>query len=157
MITRYLRSFLLRYAVLFLCIIIVLGPAASCTIDHRMQSYYAQRENYLTVTATVDHIRYNEAQTELNLGFADMEYTPNSDVDFDDSCTFLLAGENLRRVQSLGIDQRLQLGEEVTFIAAPEFFYNGYAIPIAGFAMEGETLLEFEEGLENLLLWLDEQ
>ena len=42
----------------------------------------------------------------------------------------------------------------VSFMTAPRYFGDGYIMPIVEISVDGEELLSFEEGYENLLEWL---
>ena len=53
-----------------------------------------------------------------------------------------------------GILQKVQLGTTVSFMTAPHYFGDGYIMPIVEISVDGEELLSFEEGYENLLEWL---
>ena len=128
---------------LVLCIIVVFS---SCTSRKEIQ-YYSERNNYITATGTVMHIKYNEKKDALYLGFD--ELLP----EFSDR-TFKIVGKNLTVVQENDIDQKLKLGDHVEFISAPRYFGDGYAMPIVGITVDGEVLLEFEEGYDNWLKWI---
>lgn len=118
----------------------------SCT-TRKMKDYYSQKDNYITATGTISHIAYSEDNTALCLGFS--ELTPT----FDDT-DFEVVGENLLITQRNGIDTKIKVGDQVDFITAPRYFYDGYIMPIVSISVNGECLLEFEEGYANLLEWL---
>ena len=50
----------------------------------------------------------------------------------------------------------LDVGDEIRFVTVPFHFYNGHDLPIVELTKDGVTLLEFEEGKENLLNWVQE-
>ncbi len=114
-----------------------------------MKDYYSQRDNYVCATGTVTHIAYNEDKDALYVGFSDLVPT------FDDDC-FKIVGENLLIVQENGIDEKMEIGDTMEFVTAPKYFGDGYVMPIVEVSIDGEKLLEFEEGFSNLLKWLDE-
>ena len=115
----------------------------SCNSNKKAQ-YYSQKENYINVTGTVSSIKYNKNFTTLYLEFYDLSPV------LDDTC-FKIVGENLKIVQRNGIDEKICLGEQISFITAPKYFGDGYVMPIVGISAKGETLLDFEEGYINLL------
>lgn len=39
----------------------------------------------------------------------------------------------------------------ITFVSAPEYFGDGYCMPIVALSVNGEELLTFDEGVENLI------
>ena len=65
--------------------------------------------------------------------------------------TFEIKGESVAYALENGIEQKLQIGDEIIFTSAPEIFYNGHALPIVHLEVNGEVLLPFEEGYENLM------
>ena len=110
--------------------------------------YYSQKENYINVTGTVSSIKYNDDSSILYIGFEELSPT------LDDTC-LKIVGENLDIVKANKIDEKLKIGEQTTFVTAPKYFGDGYVMPIVAISINGETLLEFEEGYKNLLAWLD--
>lgn len=114
----------------------------------KLQEYYSQKENYVNATGTVSYFSYNDDCTSLYLDFS--ELTPA----FDDTC-FKIVGNNLLIVKSNGIDEKIQLGDQVDFVTAPKYFGDGYVMPIVAITVDGENLLGFDEGLVNLLIWLE--
>ena len=117
----------------------------SCTTS--VIDYYEEKENYVTATGVVSYIQLDE--DGLYIGFSQMDYP------FDDD-TFKIVGENLKIVQQNGIQEKLKLGDTVTIVTAPKYFGDGYVMPIVAISIDGEALLNFEQGYENLLVWLGE-
>jgi len=120
---------------------ILLCTLNACITNQR--EYYSNRDNYINVSGIIDHIKYNEDSSALYIGFTELSPT------LDDN-NFKLVGENLKIAQANGIDSKLQIGDRVTFITAPKYFGDGYVMPIASITVDGEVLLEFEEGYANL-------
>lgn len=135
-----------RIAVLIslLCMMMFL---TSCTAA-KMREYYSQRDNYITATGTVSHIAYNEDETALYIWFS--EITPKLD---DNS--FKIVGDNLQIVHEAGIVDKIKEGDTVSFVTAPRYFGDGYVMPIVAISTSEEEFLMFDEGMENLLKWLD--
>ena len=75
---------------------------------------------------------------------------------FDDTC-FKFVGDNLLLVQKGGIDEKIKVGNRIEIITAPKYFGDGYVMPIVAISINGESLLNFDEGYENLLKWLEQQ
>ena len=107
--------------------------------------YYSDKNNYISATGIVDYIKYSD--DGLYLGFSDL------DPKFSDS-TFKIVGKNFKIVQENGIEEKLEIGDEVEFITAPRYFGDGYIVPIAGISVDGEVLLDFEQGYENYIEWI---
>ena len=111
--------------------------------------YYSQKENYISVTGTVSSIKYNEEATALYIDFSELSPI------LDDTC-FKIVGENLEIVKVNRIDDKLKIGEQITFVTAPKYFGDGYVMPIVAISISGENMLDFEEGYKNLIDWLSE-
>lgn len=113
---------------------------SSCD-TRKMLNYYSDENNYITVVGTVYFINYTSS--ELYLGFENMSEK------LSDDC-FKIAGKNLSIAKNNGIRQKIEIGDEVTFVTAPKYFGDGYVMPIVSVSVEGETLLEFNDGFVNL-------
>ena len=48
------------------------------------------------------------------------------------------------------------IGDTITFVTVPEHRKYSYCIPIVFVSKDGETLLELEEGKENLIEWVNQ-
>lgn len=125
---------------------IMIASLCYCS-SHKEKMYYSQKENYISVNGTVSSIKYNEDSTALYIGFYDLSPT------LDDTC-FKIVGNNLQIVQSNNIDSKLEIGTQISFITAPKYFGDGYVMPIVAVSINGEELLDFENGYINLLNWL---
>ena len=135
------------HVVLNILLILHLFLMSACD-SPEMKGYYLQKDHYIEATGTIIHIKYNENQDELYLGFSDLEPT------FDD-VDFKIVGDNLSVVQQNGIDEKIELGTSVEFITAPRYFGDGYVMPIVGLTVDGEELLSFDEGYEIFMDWLN--
>ena len=120
----------------------------SACYSTKVKEYYKEKDNFVTATGTIIHIAYSKDNTELYLGFSDL--TPT----FDD-IDFKIVGDNLSIVQKNNIDEKIKIGDKIEFITAPRYFGDGYVMPIVAISVNGEELLEFEEGYANFLKWLE--
>ena len=132
-----------RMISLLLCVVFL---AAGCAPVEKQ--YYENRSNYVTVTGTVSHIAYDEEEAALYIG---IEECPEG---FSDT-TFKLAGDGLTIARERGIDVLLKVGSEITFTAAPRYFGDGYVVPLAALSVEDQCLLDFEQGYNGLMNWLN--
>ena len=126
------------------CVLIVL--LCSCNSSEKIK-YYSQKENYISVTGIVSNINYNEDGTALYIDISE------SSPVLDDTC-FKIVGKNLAIVKTKKIDDKLKTGEQISFITAPKYFGDGYVMPMVAISINGESLLDFEEGYNNLMDWL---
>ena len=132
-------------AISLLCLLVF---STACTAQ-KMKEYYSEKSNYVNATGIVTHISYNEDKSALYLGFSDLN------PQFDDN-SFKIVGDNLPIVLQNGIDQKIEIGDQVDFITAARYFGDGYVMPIVEISINEEELLSFEEGFANLLKWLDD-
>lgn len=58
-------------------------------------------------------------------------------------------------MQKNNIDEQIKIGDTIQFVTAPKYFGDGYVMPIVAISVDGEVLLEFEEGYANFLKWLE--
>ena len=128
-------------------ILLTIFTACSYRAQH---DYYSSRDNYVSATGIVDYMAYSENADALYLELS--ELTPA----FDDTC-FKFVGDNLLLVQKGGIDEKIKVGNQIEIITAPKYFGDGYVMPIVAISINGESLLNFDEGYENLLKWLEQQ
>ncbi len=135
-----------KYFVFFLLLSISL-MFASC-YSSRLRDYYNDESNYVNASGVVIHIACNSEEPAIYYGFSDLSRS------FDDIC-FKIVGENFRLVRERGIDRLIAIGDKVEFTTAPRYFGDGYVMPIVSISVDGNTLLEYDEGLANFLEWLE--
>lgn len=116
----------------------------SACSNQRMIEYYTEPSNYIHASGTIHHIQYDTKTNELYLGISEQE------PKFDDT-NFVLDCQSSRMLQESGFIEKLQIGDRISFVAAPRYWGDGYAIPIVSVEHHGETLLDFEVGYANLL------
>jgi hypothetical protein len=133
------------------CIVLLLICSfllCSCSVSNRVLiRYYSEKSNYVTASGVVSHIKDAPERDHLVFGFS--ELSPSMD-----DVSFNFVGANREIVLQRGILQKVQLGTTVSFMTAPHYFGDGYIMPIVEISVDGEELLSFEEGYENLLEWL---
>lgn len=49
----------------------------------------------------------------------------------------------------------LDIGDNITFTTVPFHFYNGHRLPIVELVVDNEVLLDFKDGKENLIEWVN--
>ncbi len=129
------------------CLIVLSGLLTSC-LSIRYRIYYPVKDNYIEVSGVVIYMEYSDDHTVLYIAFSDM------DRKLDDR-TFEIVGENLRIVEKNGIDDKIKIGDRVTFVTAPKYFGDGYVMPIVAISANGESLLDFDEGFKNFMDYLN--
>lgn len=132
-----------------LFLIFIILTLISCDAK-QMREYYSDKDNYVVATGTVTHIKYNDDKTALYLGLSRVEGPAYNN-------TYKFVGENLTIVRDNGIDSKLKPGDCIEFVTAPESFGDGYVPYLVGITVNGEKLLDFEEGFVNLNKWLEDK
>ena len=113
----------------------------------QLKNYYSEKNVYVTVSGEISWL--NLKDKGLYLAFQEEGLTGP----YDDY-TFGIEGKNFDLLLEKNIEDLLHIGDKVEFITAPRYFGNGYIMPIVSLTVDGEVLLEFEEGYSNLLEWL---
>ena len=114
-----------------------------------MREYYSDKDNYVVATGTVTHIKYSN-DGALYIGLSRVEGHAYNN-------TYKFVGKNMTIVRNNGIGNKLKIGDRIEFVTAPDSFWDGYTPYLVGITINGETLLEFEEGFVNLNKWLEEE
>ena len=129
---------------LFLMLMTICFLLASCTAS-KEYTYYADKDNFVSVTAKIDYVSIEEESGTLYLKLADL---PNI---FSDNY-FKIIGPNLDIIKNNGGYSLLTAGKEITCITAPKYFGASYVMPIVALTINDNVLLEFEEGYQNFIL-----
>ena len=138
---KYKLPISLWWIVILLCI-------TGCDSE-QMIDYYCEKDNYISATGVVTHITYSNSMDQIYIAFDEMDYS------FSDN-NFKIVGKSLTIAQENGLDAKLDIGDKVVFCCAPRYFGDGYVIPIVALSVEGEVLLDMDEGIVNLGEWLSE-
>ena len=109
----------------------------------RMLEYYSDDINYTTLSGTIISKDNNNAIIEVDISIYNGVFPVNTN-----SCQFF------RLYTNTYIIQNIEKGDFITFISAPEYFYDGQYLPILAIEKEGTIYLSFEEGKKNYLEWI---
>lgn len=109
-----------------------------------MNEYYANRDNYVSASGTVDFLNYNEDSTTLYIGFSEVSPV------FADTC-FKITGDNLKIARKNGIDEKLTTGTSVTFVSAPKYYGDGYVFPMIAISIRNDCVLDADVGFNNYI------
>lgn len=129
------------------CVLILMVFMISGCKNSEMQEYYSVQDNYVSAEGIVSHIAFSEDNQEMYIEFSNLIPA------FDDTC-FKIVGKNLDIIRMQDIDTEIQLGDKLEFMTAPHYFGDGYVMPIVSLTIDGNMVLEFEEGVSNFLDWL---
>ncbi len=132
----------------FVFTICMLFSCASCS-SYRIKSYYQDPSVFQEITAVVNGFYDDwDESNEICLSF-DLD-----GVDFSSSMLYL-SGENANIVRENHIWDVVQIGSEVTLRAARGQFWDGFHIQMVALVCDGTTLLEFDQGYQNLMASLE--
>ena len=67
------------------------------------------------------------------------------------SSEFVVRGESVDILLERDVFEKIGPGNRITYTSAPEYFGDGYSMPIVSISVNGEVLLSFDEGFENLM------
>ena len=127
----------------YIVIILKLLIASSACFRAREKEYYSNQNNYIEDTATIKNIIYVKEDNKIYL------WLSNYNDAFQDS-TFIIKGDSTNVVLQNQILSKLKIGDEIVYTSAPEYFGDGYCMPIVAISANGESLLDFNEGYKNL-------
>ena len=127
----------------FIIVTILIAMICSSCYSVRMRAYYADKGNYITATGVISHISYTKGEKAIYFSFSDL------DIQVDDD-TFSIEYGNFEIAEKNGIVETAKIGNKVSFITAPQYFGDGYIMPIVSITIDGVCFLSFEEGFENL-------
>ena len=128
---------------MLICMLLMLLILSAC-FNCKRYRYYVEKNNYVTVSATVTHIAHDQSMGFVCVGI------PEPPEQFSDTA-FKISGESYQTILENGFEEKVVIGKEITFISAPRYFGDGYMMPIVALAVDDEWLLEFDEGYNNLL------
>jgi hypothetical protein len=137
----------MKKIILFLLVVMCFS-LTSCKLTEKEKEYYRHKENYIEATGTVINVKYVRDSTVLYLGFSDLSRKFDG-VDFE------VVGGNASILKSNNVE--IELGDKLTFMTAPEYFGDGYIMPIVALWKDDECLLDFETGFSNFQSYLKTQ
>ncbi len=140
------RHIISCFAIL-ICLIISLSSCDfSKPLRTKMQSYYSDDTNFVTLEGIVASKSDDGRKLGIKITTENHEIMrPIS----DDIYEFYIFFEN----EEAWVE--IELNDTVTFTTAPMYFYNGHILPIVFLAKDGEVYLELEDGKAQLLTWVE--
>ena len=108
------------------------------------KDYYSDKNNFITGTAIVDNIIFDEETHQLYfwLSGIDEAYQDN---------TFKVEGANVDVLLQSNLVETIKAGSHITFVSAPRYFGDGYCMPIVALSYNDEVLLPFDVGYANFM------
>lgn len=108
------------------------------------KAYYSDKNNYICGDAVVDNIIFDEENHRLYFWLSEID-------DAYQDCTFKVEGKSVDVLIGSSLLEKIDIGSKITFISAPRYFGDGYCMPIVALSYNGDELLSFNVGYENLL------
>lgn len=140
---RLIYKIHVKSMLIFFLVLIMLLSFSAC-YQSKEREYYSNKENYITEEAIIDNIIYNKDENSLYFWLSDID-------DLYHDSTFKIQGKNLSVVLERGIIEKAEIGSKITYTSAPEYFGDGYCMPIVAISIAGEELLCFHEGFDNFM------
>lgn len=104
----------------------------------RMLQYYSDDSNYETLEVTILSINEEFLKVDFVSENVHVHYTykPFELINVPHLCS------------------ELSVGDQISIITAPRYFYDNYHIPVVGISKGDKVYLDFETGKQNLLNWV---
>ena len=123
----------------FVCVLVFTSCDINAPLRNKMLDYYSNNQNYVTLVGEV--IEIDESFVVIKCEEL-MDYI-NYETELSSYCIY---SETLLE---------LKVGEQIEFTTVPFHFYNGHILPIVELQVNGNALLSFEEGKDNLIDWVN--
>ena len=130
-----------KFAILFVLIIVFLTGCNSSDqkLAKKMIEKYSEDQNYITLFGEIMELEGNNAiiKCEELTGYISYQ---------NEICYYYIYSDEI---------VELSIGNQIEFATVPFHFYNGHKLPIVELIKDGDVLLSFEEGKENLIDWVN--
>lgn len=109
--------------------------------------HYSDKNNFIECTGEVTYVNFAN-QNEV---FLEIE---GIDPDVFSDTSFTIKGYNVDIVKSNNICDEICVGDIITFISDPEYFGDGYIMPIVGLSKGNKVYLNFDVGYKEYMSYL---
>lgn len=129
------------------CCLIPLIMACDCNGPYRkrMLNYYSNDSNYAELNGTIVQIQ-NDHTLEIKILTEGHNFPTYNEG-------YQVFGLYTSSVNDYDITE----GDNITFISAPDYFYDGHQLPIVALSKSEEQYLSFESGKNEYLRWIQEE
>ena len=111
------------------------------------KTYYEDDDNYMNFEGVIEEI-YDEGEDE---GIAILKITVSENSQYLTEDYFKLIHDIYEVVYENGFFTDVAVGDTVSFVAAPEYFGDGYNVPIVALSKGETTYIDFTLGKKLLL------
>lgn len=139
-----------------LCIMIVISVLLMCAcnfngpLKSKMVEYYSNTENYSALNGTVSSVKIiedsREILIEIDILTPEHEFPLNAATNL---CEFVI-------VNYAEEEKSISVGDEIEFVSAPMYFYNGHHLPVVSLRVGETEIMTFEEGQSRYLSWINQ-
>ena len=109
-------------------------------LKKHMTEYYSDDSNYINLDGVI--VSIDTSQWEIDIT------TENSGITAEGPVTFHV-------MIDLDWLDEMEVGDEISFVTAPMYFYNGHIWPVVAVEKDGKTYVSFEDGKERYLQWIE--
>lgn len=129
----------LALIVLLLFIAILSSCKVSSHTIKKMIEKYSDDQNYVALSGEVMEFDENNVIIKCK--------ELNNYISYEDElCDYYIFSDQI---------MELSRGDQIDFVTVPFHFFNGHRLPIVGLKMDGDTLLNINDGKANLMKWVN--
>lgn len=136
----FLFSLLMLLSVSF---IVITACDYNAPLRNKMLDYYSENSNYQNLRGVV--VGIEDDILEIDISTENNEFSVN-----------INEYQKFRGINYKDWICNIKEGDEVSFVTAPMYFYNGHILPIVSIEKEGQVYLSFDKGKEDYLQWIEE-
>ena len=145
------RNWIMKIIIFVIMLFAIIGLLLLLSLQFSIKeeyNYYKNVNNYVYASGQLDNYRFYEDSLYISINDLNYEFSRNK---------FRLEGENVNLLKHRGFEQYMTPNVNIEIATAPRYFGNGYKMQIVALSIDGYTLLEFEEGYDNLMDWYENQ
>lgn len=145
------RNWIMKIIIFVIMLFAIIGLLSLLSLQFSIKeeyNYYKNVNNYVYASGQLDNYRFYGDSLYISINDLNYEFSRNK---------FRLEGENVNLLKRRGFEQYMTPNVNIEIATAPRYFGNGYKMQIVALSIDGYTLLEFEEGYDNLMDWYENQ
>ena len=142
---------LIKFSVIFVVVFLVCAVfIIRCSFIYKDWFYLVKKDNYISIEAEIAYVDgYDRYEEEFCFDIKDCSY-PLQKLSRGYSPVSVLSKTMSMSNHKREITQ-LEPGDIIEFVTAPRFLGNGWVFPIVALKIDGETMIEFEDGYKDLI------
>ena len=141
-----------KKSVSYLTVLFISFLLCSCSIltsieKEQLIRHYSDKNNFIECTGEVTYVNF----ANRNGVFLEIE---GIEPDIFSDTSFVIRGYNVDIVKSNNICDEICVCDIITFISDPEYFGDGYIMPIVGLSKGNKVYLNFDVGYKEYMSYL---